>query len=128
MACADGSSHSKHGRELGLSRAVLGWTLSWKGYCPIGACSNDCGCKRDSCRTLIDGYWEVRGRRDDGRMQQGQGCSAALEPLSDDLIRRCLAVGPWDHNGKPLWHRLLDWAVDAGARPAPSALLIKMAS
>ena len=53
-------------------------------------------------------------------MQQGggggsAGCSAALEPLSDGLIRRCLAVGPWDHNGKPLWHRLLDWAVDAGA-------------
>ncbi|EIE25916.1 DUF185-domain-containing protein [Coccomyxa subellipsoidea C-169] len=33
-----------------------------------------------------------------------------LEPLTDDLIQQCLAVGPWEHNGKPVWHRLLDWA------------------
>lgn len=37
-----------------------------------------------------------------------------LQPLSDELIQQCLGVGPWEHNGKPFWHRLLDWAVDAG--------------
>lgn len=52
-------------------------------------------------------------------MQQGRAghsgrASEVLEPLSDALIQRCLGVGPWDHNGKPMWHRLLDWAVDAG--------------
>lgn len=37
-----------------------------------------------------------------------------LQPLSDDLIQRCLSMGPWEHNGKPLWHRMLDFAMDAG--------------
>ena len=42
-----------------------------------------------------------------------------LHPLTDDLIRRCLATGPWEFNGKPLWHRVLDFALDAGAHPRP---------
>ena len=42
-----------------------------------------------------------------------------LRPLTDDLIRRCLATGPWEFNGKPLWHRVLDFALDAGACPCP---------
>ena len=37
-----------------------------------------------------------------------------LHPLSDELIQRCLSMGPWEYNGKPLWHRLLDFAMDAG--------------
>ena len=37
-----------------------------------------------------------------------------LHPLSDELIQRCLSIGPWEYNGKPLWHRLLDFAMDAG--------------
>ena len=51
------------------------------------------------------------------RMQQGEAGPSSrevMEPLTDDLIQRCLAVGPWEHNGKPLWHRLLDWAVEPG--------------
>ena len=42
-----------------------------------------------------------------------------LRPLTDDLIRRCLAAGPWEFNGKPLWHRVLDFALDAGTQPRP---------
>jgi hypothetical protein len=54
----------------------------------------------------------------------GEEVSAAevLEPLNDELIRRCLAIGPWEHNGKPLWHRLLDWAVEPGAHEHSSPL------
>lgn len=37
-----------------------------------------------------------------------------LQPLTDELIQRCLSMGPWEHNGKPLWHRILDFAMDAG--------------
>ena len=72
----------------------------------------------------LQGCTRGEDQLDDGRMQQGvggeAGCSALSEPLNEDLIRRCLAVGPWDHNGKPLWHRLLDWAVDAGAPISPA--------
>jgi hypothetical protein len=55
-------------------------------------------------------------------VQQGRGgaLSEVLQPLEDNLIRACLAVGPWEYNGKPLWHRLLDYAVDAGAILLPS--------
>ena len=37
-----------------------------------------------------------------------------LQPLTDDLIQRCMNTGPWEFNGKPLWHRILDFAMDAG--------------
>ena len=37
-----------------------------------------------------------------------------LRPLTDALIQRCMGMGPWEHDGKPLWHRLLDFAMDAG--------------
>ena len=37
-----------------------------------------------------------------------------LQPLRDELIQRCLSIGPWEYNGKPLWHRILDFAMDAG--------------
>lgn len=37
-----------------------------------------------------------------------------LQPLTDDLIQRCMSTGPWEYNGKPLWHRILDFAMDAG--------------
>ena len=37
-----------------------------------------------------------------------------LQPLTDELIQRCLSIGPWEYNGKPLWHRILDFAMDAG--------------
>ena len=37
-----------------------------------------------------------------------------LQPLTDVLIQQCLEVGPWEHNGKPVWHRLLDWALGEG--------------
>ncbi|CAL8470142.1 g9684 [Coccomyxa elongata] len=47
-----------------------------------------------------------------------------LQPLSDDLIQQCLAVGPWEHNGKPFWHRLLDWAVDAGSHGAENTIFL----
>ncbi len=46
-----------------------------------------------------------------------------LEPLTDDLIQQCLAVGPWEHNGKPVWHRLLDWAVGEGENSCHVSLM-----
>ncbi len=46
-----------------------------------------------------------------------------LRPLTDDLIRRCLAMGPWEFNGKPVWHRVLDFAMDAGARACPPLIV-----
>lgn len=46
-----------------------------------------------------------------------RGVEEVLQPLSDELIQQCLSVGPWEHNGRPFWHRLLDWAVDAGDTP-----------
>lgn len=53
--------------------------------------------------------------------EQGRQVAAreVLRPLSDALIRRCLSTGPWEFNGKPLWHRVLDFALDAGACPKP---------
>ena len=53
--------------------------------------------------------------------EQGRQGAAreVLRPLTDALIRRCLSMGPWEFNGKPLWHRVLDFALDAGACPKP---------
>ena len=65
----------------------------------------------------------VESARDDAWLrcceeQARQGpAREALRPLTDTLIRRCLAMGPWEFNGKPLWHRVLDFAMDAGACP-----------
>ena len=44
-----------------------------------------------------------------------------LQPLTDELIQRCMSIGPWEYNGKPLWHRILDFAMHAG-KPAVSRL------
>lgn len=46
-----------------------------------------------------------------------------LHPLTDELIQRCIRVGPWEYDGKPLWHRILDFAMDAGKYGGPLAPL-----
>ena len=46
-----------------------------------------------------------------------------LQPLTDELIQRCMSIGPWEYNGKPLWHRILDFAMHAGEHARLSAPL-----
>lgn len=46
-----------------------------------------------------------------------------LQPLTDELIQQSLAVGPWEYHGKPVWHRLLDWAVGEGETLLPCVWL-----
>ncbi|CAL5218657.1 g361 [Coccomyxa viridis] len=47
-----------------------------------------------------------------------------LQPLRDELIQRCMSTGPWEYNGKPLWHRILDFAMDAGAFGAEQTIFL----
>ena len=45
------------------------------------------------------------------------GLSEVTEPVTDDLIRECLAELQWNSEEHPAWRRWLDIAVRAGVRP-----------